>query len=746
LPAVNNPCLKYTPQDWWLVGNLDCKRFFDFLLKVAAQQPDNPNVGMMNAYLAVLQGATGIDFRSQVDELSFFAAGDLEAKPTFVVVIHGTFNNSSAEMQLGMSIGQASVASTYKGVTLHEKGQVEYCLPSPSTLVVGSPALVREAVDQVAPGRGSAVPQDLKAVLERTDGGSLIWLAARPKVILETPSLREWRGQHEAFSRNLSAVQSMSLSFTGDRDGLLVNAKGYLNDSQAAKDLQTYLDKRKSDLLAREGANVFMCSFLIMSDVGSEGPFVNGTLRLTMQSLQELWQTKLILHPGGTVEAPSGPPANTQPSTAPRQGLRARQMLQPGPGGPMVEPVKETDGSTSATVEFANGGRITLGGFGLDDGPLVAPVGDSKMTVAFNRVASIEIQSSRPGTTESVTMAITPSDGSPQITITDGGGRHLRGYVVDGDISYVFHTRLSMCKRIILTPSHCSVKPGFENNKVCYRITSKNGSTLTLSDIQAFTIHSEDTGYVQTINNMPIWPLKKDVNISADHLSLPVTNGFVDIPLFQIKTFDMVHGLLDLRNDHTIHVFKPEESAVDRTFTEDCHRLCALAGWVDNQYMAIEYADIREIAAVEGKSGSAHTSPTPPEGTSYNIAVTDTKGTTQRLEEATIESPFGDLAIGRILMDRCRPFWHATSDGHLVISAAEYRSCLAAKQDEFWRIIPISEIKAWTMGKDGKGRLALRSGRILSDARLEFGEIRGTGTLGEINYSPSSIASFVVEE
>ena len=59
--AVNNPCLKFLPTDWWLVGNFNPKAYFTFIEALAE---DNPFPDMvMDQYIEILKGMVGIDPR-----------------------------------------------------------------------------------------------------------------------------------------------------------------------------------------------------------------------------------------------------------------------------------------------------------------------------------------------------------------------------------------------------------------------------------------------------------------------------------------------------------------------------------------------------------------------------------------------------------------------------------------------------------------------------------------------------------
>ena len=49
--------------------------------------------------------------------------------------------------------------------------------------------------------------------------------------------------------------------------------------------------------MTKEGSNVFAASFLILSELNANGPYVQGSFRLTAKAMEELWKTKVILKP-----------------------------------------------------------------------------------------------------------------------------------------------------------------------------------------------------------------------------------------------------------------------------------------------------------------------------------------------------------------------------------------------------------------------------------------------------------------
>jgi hypothetical protein len=73
-PASANPCLKFLPKDYWLVGAFDFKAFIEFTTR---QTPaENPQAAMLRQYMQMGKLLTGIDLEKEVETIAFFAAGN----------------------------------------------------------------------------------------------------------------------------------------------------------------------------------------------------------------------------------------------------------------------------------------------------------------------------------------------------------------------------------------------------------------------------------------------------------------------------------------------------------------------------------------------------------------------------------------------------------------------------------------------------------------------------------------------
>lgn len=292
--AVDNPCLRLLPADWWLVGNFDCKAYFDFIQWGAI---DNPAVEvMMNNYMQMVQGMVGIDPQTQVQYVTFFASGNPDLNPQGLVIVKGTFQNSVSEMRLRFGLGAAMKKTIYKGITLYEDAEIGYGFPEQSMLMLGSSALLRRSVGALT-ATTKSLPESLRKTLEHTNGASIVWLAIRPSVVLGMQEIKGQRKNYPQFFKKVSALQCTSFFFESTYDGFLGRGLAYLPEKGRSKEFYSFLNEKKRRFLDVEGSNVFLSSFLMMSDIRLDDPYVRWDIQVTARGLFELWETKLIRKP-----------------------------------------------------------------------------------------------------------------------------------------------------------------------------------------------------------------------------------------------------------------------------------------------------------------------------------------------------------------------------------------------------------------------------------------------------------------
>jgi hypothetical protein len=289
ITAADNPCLKFLPEDWWFVANFNCKAYFSF---VEEYSRDNPAIGaMMAQYVEMIKGFTAIDPREDVDYMTCFISGDPDLSPKWLVVVSGRFNNQLVESRLNLLFGAELTQNFYKGKTIYQNVEMGYVFPKESNLLFGSPVLLRPAIE-AAEVKEKSLPKSLGAILKYTNGASIIWMAAKPKVIFEMKDIKPFESQNKELFSKLATIECGSAFVQETSDGYLASCLVYTNELEEAKILHEYLSELKRTFLDVHGANVFLCSFLVMSDILKEGRYVRWDVRLTERAMIELWETK----------------------------------------------------------------------------------------------------------------------------------------------------------------------------------------------------------------------------------------------------------------------------------------------------------------------------------------------------------------------------------------------------------------------------------------------------------------------
>jgi hypothetical protein len=289
--AVDNPCLKFLPEDWWFVANFNCKAYFSFVEECAA---DNPALGtMMAQYVEMIKGLVAIDPRREVEYVTCFVSGHPDLSPKALVVVAGSFDNQLVELRLSLLFGAELTRNFYKGKTIYQHVDMGYAFPKESTLLLGTPTLLGPAIDATEL-TAKSLPKSLVATLKYTNGDSIIWMAAKPKVILEMEDVRPFAARNKELFATLAPIECGSAFIQQTSNGYLACCLAYTNELEAAKVLHNYLAEMKRTFLDVHGANVFLCSFLLMSDILREGQYVRWDMRLTETALIELWETKFL--------------------------------------------------------------------------------------------------------------------------------------------------------------------------------------------------------------------------------------------------------------------------------------------------------------------------------------------------------------------------------------------------------------------------------------------------------------------
>lgn len=289
--AVDNPCLKFLPRDAWIIGNVDVKALIDFMRSAGEENPAMDMV--IEQYAEMFKGFTGIDILKEVRYLTFCLTGNHESDIQGLIVIKGSFNSSVSEMRLSLGIGSELQKKSYNRKTLYEDQDMGYTFLEFSTLVVGSPSLLRKAIDVLDTG---SLPMSsyYQRTLEKTNGESIAWIALKPEILLESDEVAAQRRRNPDLFAKMSILQCASFFSEPVPDGLLITALGCVTDRQRAQELYSFLTNTKTNALDVNGANVFLGSFLVLSDITMDGEFVRWDLQLTLRALEKLWKTEFV--------------------------------------------------------------------------------------------------------------------------------------------------------------------------------------------------------------------------------------------------------------------------------------------------------------------------------------------------------------------------------------------------------------------------------------------------------------------
>jgi len=402
--------------------------------------------------------------------------------------------------------------------------------------------------------------------------------------------------------------------------------------------------------------------------------------------------------------------------------------------------------SLSARVELQNGESLLLHSFRLDGGPLRVGTGDAGMTVRMEDLASIAVRPSKPGGWDTVDLTLVGRAEAAPCMGTRKGTDHIWGVVVQGDIRYTFHTKLSWCKSIVLSPETGGLSRGVSGGRVSCVVTTIGGASQLLCDVRVFHWAPVETGYVFGIGRTP---LHEEINEATEELDLFVATGVIRLALADLEFVDFGTGTARLRGGAARLILKrgaespfKEMHVLDDALTP----FSALAGWSGREYVVVSAADLVRIAQVMTTSGS----PLPPPERSGQAApvgalsVTDRQGKMQALEGARIESPCGATSMGRVVMNARRPSWHIAGDGESVECDSEFLDAVAVKRRGCWSAVPLSQVQRIVKTKQGNVVVVLSDGRRLDCSEAELGTVQGSNVWGQVRIGWSSLASLEV--
>ena len=168
---------------------------------------------------------TGIDLEKEVDRVAVFLSGNADREPQYLFVVQGTFDNQVVEAPPHANPGQGGLGEDLQGDAVY-RGPAWEPPPGEKTILFGKEELIHESIDRLKGKKVCAAGGSQKRSLERTPGDHFIWAAVRPRAILDSRELGDWR-ERTGPQRSLQKLECASLAFSPAGDGPLTNTLGY---------------------------------------------------------------------------------------------------------------------------------------------------------------------------------------------------------------------------------------------------------------------------------------------------------------------------------------------------------------------------------------------------------------------------------------------------------------------------------------------------------------------------------------
>ncbi len=290
-PASASPTLKYLPKDYWFAGEIDWKKIA--ALMNSDQVKSNPQFAQFQQAMQMITLMTGIDAQKDIERVTLFAVGTSRENSAVLAAIQGSFDNSAVTAALDRQSSTVT-RSDYNKATIYSASGGSIWFPEKSTIVIGTDKLVRDAIDQQAQANPQ-LPTGLRNVLDRTSADGLLWFAVRPKPILDSSLLSDWRNSSADLTTQLANIDCMAITGNLTTDGFSFDALGYATTPDQAKAVGQFLTDRKNQVLQKDGTNVVFATLLVLSKIDTSGPYVQGSLQITAPALTELWNTKVTV-------------------------------------------------------------------------------------------------------------------------------------------------------------------------------------------------------------------------------------------------------------------------------------------------------------------------------------------------------------------------------------------------------------------------------------------------------------------
>jgi len=402
----------------------------------------------------------------------------------------------------------------------------------------------------------------------------------------------------------------------------------------------------------------------------------------------------------------------------------------------------QTTREYAADIEFNDKTRVLLHGFSFKDGPLTAKIGDSQITIQYESVSSIGIGKTKGSGGDSVVLSLIPKNNESPLTIRRSVADQIVGRVINDKLVYEFSSPLANIKKIVIVPGSSVQEQNNATDNVSCEIVLSNGDKMTLNEVNLYSIQYKETGYTRGMFGIgsPVKEQEYEVTIPG----LKMKNGIASVPLSQIAEIDLKKVAVVLISGETIspvRVNKTQRISGVIGFS-------VLEGMENDRRVAIELSDLQNVS-IKSVTAGKHKPQLEPNSAKpiARMKVSDNKGKSLVVRQATIVSLRNAVSISRILMNRTDVNWQVVGEGNFqnLVPVEEHLQTLAIKYGGYWRLVDISDIKQ-LVRKGKKDTLIMKSGNTISGATLDFGVIEGKGTWGNVKYNPSDISSLEIIE
>ncbi len=184
LIGSNGPAdLAYVPADAKVVAYANVRDVMDSQLRQKLMQLEPDSAQGADSF----RDMTGIDIRTDVDQVVAMLAGSADADQRPTVLIRGRFNVALLESAIREKGG---VVEEHQGKRLvtHSQGGMTVAFIEPGLVAVGTPISVKRAIDTKASGQNVTANGDVMRLVKNVEGGNA-WAVARFDALAGSPRL-----------------------------------------------------------------------------------------------------------------------------------------------------------------------------------------------------------------------------------------------------------------------------------------------------------------------------------------------------------------------------------------------------------------------------------------------------------------------------------------------------------------------------------------------------------------------------